>query len=199
MATKKAVKKVPAKKPGSKKDKAPFLGAKPAKKVAERTLHRSAKTGKAVTKEYAKANPDTTVKEKVSVKVNKKKLKVPKSLAGAADALYDTKQQRLAAQNDIKPLADFEKELKDYLINNLPKSQAEGISGKSANAKIVRKEIPYIEDEKKVLAFAKKPGNEDLIKVSINMEAVQARWEDKKTIPGVGKHTVVTVSSTKLK
>src|SRR5690606_39535665 len=69
----------------------------------------------------------------------------------------------------------FEKELKDYLINNLPKSQAEGISGKSANAKIVRKEIPFIEDEKKVLAFAKKPGNEDLIKVSVNTRSEERR------------------------
>lgn len=189
MATKKA-----AKKAVSKKDKAPFPGAK---KV--RTISRDAGTGKLVSKATAKAKPGTTVTEKVNVKVNKKKLKMPKSLAGCADALYDTKQQRLAAQNEIKPLAEFEKELKDYLINNLPKSQAEGISGKSANAKIVRKEIPFIEDEKKVLAFAKKPGNEDLIKVSVNMEAVEARWNDGKTIPGVGKHTVVTVSSTKLK
>lgn len=185
MATKKAV---------SKKDKAPFPGAK---KV--RTISRDAGSGKLVSKATAKAKPGTTVTEKVNVKVNKKKLKMPKSLAGCADALYDTKQQRLAAQHEIKPLVDFEKELKDYLINNLPKSQAEGISGKSANAKIVRKEIPFIEDEKKVLVFAKKPGNEDLIKVSVNMEAVEARWNDGKTIPGVGKHTVVTVSSTKLK
>lgn len=194
MATKKAVKKA-AKKSTAKKDKAPFAGAK---KVT-RTITRSAETGKLVTKTEAKKNPKTTVTEKVNVKVNKRKLVVPKSLAAAADALYDTKQQRLAAQNEIKPLGQFEKDLKDYLINNLPKSQAEGISGKMANAKIVRKEIPFVEDEKKILAFAKKPGNEDLIKVSVNMEAVEARWEAGKAVPGVGKHTVVTVSSTKLK
>lgn len=183
MATKKAVKKVAAKvtKIPAKRvkrtdaDKPPFKDAKPAKVVAE------------------------PASVKVSVTVDKKKLKLPKSLAACADALYETKQQRLAAQNEIKPLAAFETELKDYLINNLPKSQAEGISGRAANAKIVRKEIPKIEDEKKVLAFARKPGNEDLIKVSINMEAVQARWDAGKKVPGVGSFTVVTVSSTKLK
>lgn len=181
------------------KYKAPSHGAKKA-----RTVVRDAATGKLVSKDAAKKNPKGTVTEKVStddviVKVKKSALKMPKSLAGAADALYITKQRRLAAQKEIAPLSEFEKELKEYLINNLPKSQAEGISGKVASAKIVRKEIPYIEDESKVLAFAKKPGNEDLIKISINMEAVELRWNEGKTVPGVGKHTVVTVSSTKLK
>lgn len=194
MATKKS-----AAKSTAKKDKTPFSGAKKA-----RTVVRDATTGKLTSKDAAKNNPKGTVVEKVNtddviVKVKKSALKMPKSLAGCADALYVTKQRRLAAQKEIAPLGEFEKELKEYLINNLPKSQAEGISGKVANAKIVRKEIPFIEDEAKVLAFAKKPGNEDLIKISINMEAVQARWEEGKTVPGVGKHTVVTVSSTKLR
>ena len=173
MATKKAaVSKTPAKKTTKRvqDDKPPFKGAKPAKPKAE----------------------------KVDVKVNKKALKLPKTLAGCADALYETKAARLAAQNEIKPLAKYETELKDYLINNLPKSQAEGISGKVSNAKIVRKEVPKIDDEKKFLAFAKKAGNEDLVKIVPNMEAIQARWDANKAVPGVGKFTVVTVSSTKL-
>lgn len=147
----------------------------------------------------AKPKPEVNPKaEKVAVKVNKKALKVPKSLAACADALYETKAARLAAQNEIKPLAQFEADLKNYLVDNLPKSQAEGISGKVSNAKIVRKEIPKIEDEKKFLAFAKKAGNEDLLKIVPNMEAIQERWENNKAVPGVGKFTVVTVSSTKL-
>ena len=194
MATKKQ-----AAKSTAKKDKTPFPGAK---KV--RTVVRDAATGRLAPKDAAKKNPKGTVTEKVNtddviVKVKKSALKMPKSLAGVADALYTTKQRRLAAQKEIAPLGEFEKALKEYLINNLPKSQAEGISGRTANARIVRKEIPIIEDEKKVLAFAKKPGNEDLIKISINMEAVELRWNEGKTVPGVGKHTVVTVSSTKLK
>lgn len=209
MATKKAVKKSDVvskkvkvtEKPKSagkvNKDKPPFKGGKVVK-ADTRTIARSAKTGKLVSKADAKANPDTTVNEKVNVKVNKKALKLPKTLAACADALYETKAQRLAAQNEIKPLGEFEKLLKDHLINNLPKSQAEGISGKVSNAKIVRKEVPAIEDERKFLAYAKKPGNEDLVKIVPNMEAIQARWDNNKAVPGVGKFTVVTVSSTKL-
>jgi len=34
------------------------------KRKAKRTIHRSAKTGKFVTKKFAKRNPSTTVKEK---------------------------------------------------------------------------------------------------------------------------------------
>lgn len=190
MEAKKAVKKVTKK---AKDDKPPFKGSKPA-----RVISRDAKTGKLVDKKTAKANPDTTVNEKVSVKVNKRKLVVPKSLAAAADALYETKKQRLAAQNDIKPLAEFETALKEHLIQNLPKSDANGAIGKVAKAQVVKKDIPRVEDEKAFLKFAKKPGNEDLLKIVPNMEAIQARWESKKAVPGVKAFTVVTISSTKL-
>ena len=42
-----------------------------AKKQKKRSVHRSAKTGKFVTKRYADRNPNTTVKETVTT--NKKK------------------------------------------------------------------------------------------------------------------------------
>lgn len=190
MAVKKAVKKATK---SAKNDKPPFKGSKPA-----RVISRDAKTGKLVDKKTAKANPDTTVNEKVSVKVNKRKLVIPKTLAGAADALYETKKQRLAAQNDIKPLAEFETALKEHLIQNLPKSDANGAIGKVAKAQVVKKDIPRVEDEKAFLKFAKKPGNEDLLKIVPNMEAIQARWDAKKAVPGVKSFTVVTISSTKL-
>lgn len=166
--------------------------------VTKRVISRDAKSGRLVDKATAKKNPDTTVNEKVSVKVDKRKLKMPKTLAGCADALYQTKKDRLAAQKEIEPLAQFEKDLKEYLINNLPKSEARGVSGQQANAKIVTKDIPRVEDEKAFMAFAKKKGNEDLVKIVPNMEAIQERWEAKKTVPGVKAFTVVTVSSTKL-
>lgn len=162
------------------------------------TLHRSAKTGRTVTKAEAKASPDTTVTEKITVKVDKRKLKMPKTVAAAADALYETKNQRLSAQHAIEPLVKFEKELKEFLINNLPKADANGAIGKFAKAQIKTKEVPTIEDEKKFLAFARKPGNEDLVKMVPNMEAINARWEDKKVVPGVKAFKVVTISSTKL-
>lgn len=164
-----------AKTTSKKKDTAPFKGSKPAKKVVKEPS------------------------DKVAVKVNKRKLVVPKQLAACADALYETKQARLAAQKEIEPLTQFEKDLKAHLIDNLPKSKAEGISGKLSNAKIVRKDIPKVEDERKFLAFAKKTGNEDLVKIVPNLEAIQERWDAGKSIPGVGSFTVVTVSSTKLK
>jgi hypothetical protein len=144
-----------------------------------------------------KATKKTT--DKVSVKVDKRKLRMPKTLAGAADALYEVKAQRLAAQKEIKPLAEFEAALKNYLIDNLPKSNANGISGLHANAKIVKEEVPRIEDEAAFMAFARKKGNEDLVRVVPNIEAILQRWDARKTVPGVGKFTIVKVSSTKLK
>ena len=182
------------------KNKRPAPAKSSAKKVAVKKVTRSsdAKTGRTVTKDFAKNNPDTTVTEKVKSKKSSGH-KLPKTLAQAADQLYTTKHDRLAAEKEfVKPLVEFEKELKNYLIDNLPKSEANGISGKVANAKIVNKEVPTIEDEAAFMRFAKKKGNEDLLVVKPNMEAILERWDAGKAIPGVGKFTVVTVSSTKL-
>jgi hypothetical protein len=168
-----------------------------ASKPTTRTITRSAKTGRLVPKKEAKANPTETVTEKVVVKIDRKKLVIPKTLAGAADALYTTRADRLAAQNQIKPLTEFEKLLREHIIENLPKSQANGISGKVAKAEIVKRDVPQITDEAKFLAYAKKKGNEDLVKIVPNMEAIQARWDNNKVVPGVGTYTIITVSSTK--
>lgn len=164
----------------------------------KRTIARSAKTGKLVSKKEAAENPDTTVTETITVKVDKSRLKVPKKLGQAADLLYQVKNERLAAQREMEPLSKFEKELKEHLINTLPKSEANGVAGSVARATIKTKEIPRVADEKKFLAYAKKPGNEDLIKMVPNIEAIEARLEDGKKVPGIEIFKAVTVSLNKL-
>ena len=158
-----------------------------AKKVAKQVAKAPFAKGK-----VAKKMPASSAKPK------KQAYKIPKTLAGCADALYTAKNERLELQKStMEPLTKYEKELKAHLIDNLPKSKAEGISGSVANVKVVKKEIPIVEDEKKFLAYANKKGNEDLLKIGVNMEAVNARIEEGKKIPGIGIFHAVTLSVTK--
>lgn len=162
------------------------------KKVA-----RSAKTGKLITKAEAKANPDTTVVETVKVKAGK--FKMPKSLAQCADLAYQLREARLKVSRDIAQIQEQEKLVKEYLIQNLPKSQASGVSGKVANAKIETDTVPTVTDKKKFLAYVKKTGDFDLITSSMNSKAVRDRWDNKKKVPGIGEFQVVKLSLTKVK
>jgi hypothetical protein len=109
--------------------------------------------------------------------------KIPKSLAQCADLLYTTKEQPL----------------KLHLIENLPLSNAKGVTGSVANATIKKESTWRVEDEAAFLKFAKRKGNEDLLKTVPNKEAIEERWEQGKKIPGVVEFEFKKVSLTKAK
>lgn len=152
---------------------------------------------KAVTKP-GKVTKKDVVNEAVPVKAKPGKFKIPKSLAECADLAYTLRERRLEIQRSTKEIDEQEKLVKEYLIQNLPKSQASGVSGKVANAKIEKRTVPTITDKKKFLAYVKKTGDFDLITSSMNAKAVEERWENKKKVPGVGEFEVIKVSLTKV-
>lgn len=151
---------------------------------------------KAAKKVAAKTSPAKVQQEKLMALP--KTLKIPANLAQAADLLYVVKKNRLAAQNALKPLVEFESELREHIINTLPKSKAGGIAGKIARATIEKKEVPVIEDERTFFKYAQRKGNEDLLTTKPDMKAVEQRWENNKAVPGVGKFTVVTLGLNKV-
>ena len=57
---------------------------------------------------------------------------------------------------------------------------------------------PVVQDWDKFYANLKKKGEFDLLNRALNKRAVKERWEDGKTVPGVGTFKVTTVSVTKL-
>src|SRR4051812_19680228 len=90
-----------------------------------------------------------------------KPFKLPTNLALAADGLYTTKAARLSLAKALEALEEREKQLKDLLIEKLPKSQASGIAGKIARASIVTDPVPTVEDWDRLYAFVKKTGQFD--------------------------------------
>lgn len=67
--------------------------------------------------------------------------KIPTALAKCADMLYELERERYALQKQIEEMKKKESALTEHLINNLPKSDATGVSGKIARAVIKEREI----------------------------------------------------------
>jgi len=167
-------------------------------KPKPRTVARDSTTGRLTTKQAAKANPKGTEVETIKAKPAKLSTKVPKSMAACADLLYTTRQDRLALQKTVDALEGFEKALKAHVIDNLPKSSATGAAGKVARVQVVSEDVPQVKDWEKLYAHIKKTNSFDLLNRALNKKAVEARWDNKKKVPGVEEFKVVKVSVTKL-
>lgn len=124
--------------------------------------------------------------------------KIPKTLGACADRVYELRAKRLAAQKAVDLIEEEEKAIKEHLINNLPKSEASGVAGKSARVTVVTKEVPQVKDWDAFYKHVKKTGDFDLFQRSISKAAVQARWDMNKKVPGVESFDAVTLSITKV-
>lgn len=125
-------------------------------------------------------------------------MEIPKSLAQCADKLYGLRAERLEAQREVDLMKKDENELRDHIIDNLPKSEATGVSGKLANAKVSNASEPVIQDRDKFQKYVVENDAWDLVPRSICRSAIKARWEDDVEVPGVGTITVVKLSLTKV-
>lgn len=127
-----------------------------------------------------------------------KKKPIPDKLGRIIDLLYKTRQKRLEDNKSIEAMKSFETELKDYLVNILPKSEASGVAGKLARAQVTTKKIPQVTDWDAFFTYVAKTKSWDLLVRRVNESAVVERWEAGKQVPGVGTFTVTNVSVTKL-
>jgi hypothetical protein len=124
--------------------------------------------------------------------------KVPAKLGACADLLYTTQQKRYEVQKLVDELKAQETQLKDKIINELPKSEASGVTGKLARVTVVCKEQPRIDDQDKLFAFVKKTNRFDLLQKRLSDAAIRDMWDEGKEIPGVSKFNTVGVSINKI-
>lgn len=120
------------------------------------------------------------------------------TVAQAADLLYTTRQMRLKIQKDVDALAAREAELKTYIIENLPKQDAIGISGSIARVTLGTKTKSVVEDWEKVYDYVVENEAWELLQKRINDAAVKDRWEAGEEIPGVGRFQSIEVSCVKV-
>ena len=129
----------------------------------------------------------------------KKTFKFPKTMGTCADKLYALRQKRLDMQKAVDEVAAEERALKQYIIDNLPKSEASGVQGKTARVTVVVKEEPQIKDHEAFRKYLNRSKRFDLAyKLRPSAPAIRELWEEGKDIPGVEKFNVVTVSLNKV-
>lgn len=172
--------------------------------AAERTITRSAKTGRIVSPSKAKSAPASTVRETIkkptledALRVKLPPFKLPKAFGAVADVAYTVRQQRLALQKLVDQLKERETAAREHLIQNLPKGDT-GAAGNIARAQITKKEVPQARDWEATYKHIKKTGQFDLLHRRLNDKAIKERWARGDSVPGVTKFTAIDVSLTKL-
>lgn len=124
-------------------------------------------------------------------------MKKPESLGQAADLLYAVRERKSLINQKLKEIEEIEKELKDYIIDNLPKSNATGIAGKRARVTVVKKDIPRVTDWQEVHKYILKTKNFEILQRRLSEGVVGELQKNVGPIPGVGKFTTISVSCVK--
>jgi hypothetical protein len=183
------------------------MATKKAKKETE-TVAKSVKA----TKKTTKADPPWLPGAKEATraldekpkksKVVKPSFKIPKKIGDVADMLYDTRQTRLDLGRKVSEYQSQETQLKNYIIDNLPKSSQTGASGKVANVKVVQDTVFQAEDWDKLYEWIKKTGNFQVLNRALNQTSINDIYENSdkkfKGIPGIIQQGITKVSVTKV-
>lgn len=124
---------------------------------------------------------------------------IPDTLAECADQWFLARERRLAMQKEVDLLEEKEKQLKAYLIDNLPKSHASGIAGQLVQVHIKLKHRPTVVDKEKFYAYIKKKNAFDLLGAAPLASGVRARWEAGEQVPGVKRYSYKDLAYSALK
>lgn len=122
----------------------------------------------------------------------------PKRVGTVADLYYETKQRRLAIDKVAAALKKQEGILKQFLIDEVPKSNATGVAGKVARAQIIGKTTPRVDDWDAFYKYLLKVKRPELLQKRVSVEAIVELWTDKKVVPGVIEFGYKDVSLTKI-
>lgn len=130
-----------------------------------------------------------------------KEFKKCKTAAKRADFLGQLDKSRLEVGKYFKSINSFQNMLEEWFIQNLPMSDAKGITGQRSRVEIKKKDIATVmgDDWTTFYAHIKKTGAFELLNKAINQKAVQERWAQHKEVPGVTKFTRKVVSLTTVK
>lgn len=123
---------------------------------------------------------------------------LPKSLGLCTDLFAEVRDLRLAMQKVVDEVKARESEIRDHLIETIPKSDDTGVAGKKYRAQIVTKKRPAPGDWAKIHAYVQETGRFDLLQKRLSDKAVTDMWEEGQEVPGVDVFNAVEVSITKI-
>lgn len=160
------------------------------------------KTSRAVSEHAPKSRK--LVKERLPhedeepVRVGPAGLVIPKKIGEVADLLFATRERRLALERQAAEMKKAERALEDHLIYAIPKQDATGVRGNTAQVTIERTEEPTIENWDEVIKWIFKTKSFDLLQRRINTTSVKNRWENEEEVPGIGKYNNIKVHCSKI-
>jgi hypothetical protein len=123
--------------------------------------------------------------------------KLPATAAAKADLLYATKQLRYEVQHRVETLQKLQTTIENWFIENLPKSEASGIAGRTARVQIETKPVPQCEDWTAFYAYVKKNDAFELLQRRLSDGAIKERLEE-GSVPGITIFQAKKVSATKI-
>lgn len=130
--------------------------------------------------------------------MSKNDVKVPKTLGACADRLYQLRGELAQVRKQAEALQAEYTAVKEKLVQELPKSEAQGVAGRLARATVVTKPKPSVKDWDALYRYIKKTGSFELLQRRVSEPAVAERWEAGQQVAGVEAFTVVDVSLNKL-
>lgn len=139
----------------------------------------------------------TTMSKTEEVRTEKSEFTAPVNVAAAADKWFSTRTKRLAKQKEVDALEREESFLKDHIIQVLPASKAEGISGKLVTVMIEKKDRAEVSDFDAFTDFIvknKKKGAFSLLNRAVNAKTVKEYWAAGVEVPGLKKVTYKTLA-----
>lgn len=126
-------------------------------------------------------------------------MKIPKTLGACADRLLELRHAKAELNRALEALEEERRAVEAKLIAELPKSEAAGVTGHAANARVVTKQVPTAKDWDQIYKHVLRTKDFALLQRRLSEGAVKELWEAGKAVPGVEAFTVVTVSVTQAK
>lgn len=124
---------------------------------------------------------------------------LPKTLGAAIDLLKKLRDERKAADAVAAAKKEVESAIEDAIFARFAKAELDGARGRTAQAAIVRTEVPTIKDYDAVAAFVLKERVPELFQRRLSTETVRALWANGTTVPGIDKYVAVRLSLTAVK
>lgn len=126
-------------------------------------------------------------------------IKPPKTMGACIDLLYKWEQERAVIARQVKEMQAKERALTNHIFDTFSKDDLNGAAGKVAKISIIRKDVPTPKDWPKIYTYIAKNKAWELLQKRLSSTAVKERWNAGKSIPGIDKFQVLSLSTTKLK
>lgn len=126
------------------------------------------------------------------------KYKFPKTIGACLARLAELQDQAEELAAKLKPLTSEESALREHMIAQFKKDELKGAKGSGRSLSIVKQVVPNLIDWKKFIAFARRPGNDDLLQHSVKTDAWRERVEAGKEVPGVTTFTRMSLRVDKI-